>query len=345
MEVTTIEELQDKAGLLATNKTGIIYRSVAQSDLEDLLKDYIETADFHMYYDYGNRLLTRRYEHAYVMDNLNYIESAIYYALKSNEYRLQTLITSTELDYNPIDNYAITESIVTTATIASNSVRGAQENNKNIGQITTTDKGTNSKQHGAISENGTNNTTYGAVSETGSENTKYGQATVDGVQTTDYGTRTESGNDTMTKSVFNDNDYQPYEKHITQNTKQSVQDTVTNNEIAQEHTDTVSTSKSVNERTDTNTTSKTINARTDSDSINMTKTQNAYDIKDNLGERTDNENRKDNIDRQRKVNGRYGYTSTQALIQAERDIANLSIVEEIIKIVLKTIALNVLFID
>ena len=101
----------------------------------------------------------------------------------------------------------------------------------------------------------------------------------------------------------------------------------------------------MSEHIDKVSTSKLTQARTDSDTGSTSKTQSAYSIKNTLGDRTDETDRNNNEDKQRHVHGRYGYTTTQALIQAARDIANLSIVEEIIKIVLRTITLNVLFLD
>lgn len=311
MEVATIDELQEKAGLFETNKTGIIYRAVAQSDIEELLKDYIETSDNHMYYKYGDRILLRKYEHAYIMDNLNFIESAIYYALKAEEYRLKTLINSTNLEYNPINNYDITETIVTTATISANAVKGTQTNKKDVSQIKTTDEGGNSMK-------------YGTSTVTGSDTTTYGEQSLTGQDTTEYGNKTTSNNNTNTVSPYNIDNYKPNEHNEGSETVQQHTDTFNTSRTDAEHKDVVSTSKTTQEHTDTGTT-------------NNTRTQSPHTETDTLGERTDTNNRNDDINKERHASGMYGYTTAQTLIEAERGIADLSIVEEIIKIVLKTI--------
>lgn len=317
MEVTTIEELQEKSGLLDTNKTGIIYRAVAQSDLQELLSKYIETADNHMYYSYGNHVLLRKYEHAYIMDNLNYIESAIYYALKSEEYNLKTLIDTTELDYDPLDNYVINETIVTSTTISDKFIKGTQQDKRSISEIKTTGNNSDTKQYGAINETGSNETTYGQVND----NT---------TQTTNYGERTENSTNTLTKSPYNDAQYHPKERTTVNDVKNAVTDSVNTLEQIDQHTDKVSTSKLTQARTDSNTGSNST-------------TQAPYNITDAKGERTDTNNRNGGENKKRNVKGRYGYTTTQSLIDAERKLADLNIAERIIQIVLRTICNNVLY--
>lgn len=346
MEIVTIDELQEAVGLLDANKEkGIIYNAVYETSLYELLEKYIDIADNRMYYAYGERRLSRKFEQAYILENYSFIGRAIYYALMSNEYRLKTLIATTELEYNPIDNYVIHESIITSATISASNIKGEQENSHNVGKITITDSGTVDTDFGSIKETNHTETDYGAISETSSENTTYGKTTSNGTQSTDYGARSETGSDTQTKSVYNDTGYKPLEKHDTTNNKEEVTDTVTENNIINEHEDKVSTSKNITEHGDTSDNTRNINQHTDVKTTDMTKTQDAYETNDSIGQREDTENRKDDINKQRDVNGRYGHTSTQALIKEERDIADISIVEEIIKIVLGAITLNVVFID
>lgn len=317
MKVTKINELQEKAGLLDTNKTGIIYRSIAQSDMEELLSRYIEVADNHMYYKYGERILLRKYDHAYVMDNLNYIESAIYYALKSEEYNLKTLIDTTELEYDPLDNYVINETIVTSTTISDKHIHGAQQDKRSISEIKTTGSNSDTKQYGAINETGSNETTYGQVND----NT---------TQTTDYGERIENSTNTLTKSPYNDDQYHPKERTTTNDVKNAVKDSVNTLEQIDQHTDKVSTSKLTQ-------------ARTDSNSGSNNTTQAPYDITDAKGERTDTNDKNGDENKERNVHGRYGYTTTQSLIDAERNLANLNIAEKIIEIVLRTICNGVMY--
>lgn len=320
MQVTTIEELQEKIGLLEENNPlGIVYQSIEYTALYDMLKNYLVTVDFQLYYKYGNRVLSRKYDHAFVMENYKYIKDAVYYALLSEEYRLKTLIDTTTLEYNPLDNYDITETIVTTTTISDKIIKGAQENEKSISQIKTSNDKSDTINTGAITETGNNTTEYGE------------QKNVNG-QVLDYGQQSENGTNIETKSPYNDDMYHPRLQNTTQNTKTGYQDTVDIDETIGTHTDKVSTSK-------------TTNARTDTTHTTNTRTQSPYTETDRIGERNDSNDRKSNEDKQRNVHGRHGYTTTQSLIQAERDISNISIVEEIIKIVLNTISTRLLWIE
>lgn len=320
MEVTTIEELQEKVGLFEPNNPlGIIYQSIEYTEMYDLLKDYLVSADFHMYYKYGNRILMRKYDHAFVLNNIGRIKQAILYALVADEYRLKTLIATTKIEYNPIDNYDITETIVTTATISANIIKGSQSNKKSISEIKTTDGGTNTIQHGQ-------------QKQTGSETNNYGEQTNTKTETTDWGDKNTTTNNTLTVSPYNIDQYKPKEKND-------------GAEKIQAYTDINTTDETIGKRTDTISTSKTSNQYTDSETKNNTRTQTPYDISDTIGERTDKNDRNDDINRERHAKGRYGYTTTQSLIEAERKIADLSIVEEIIKIVLSTICNNVLYME
>lgn len=346
MEVTTIEELQEKMGLFnENNPLGIIYQSVEYTALYDMLKDYLITADFQLYYKYGNRILLRKYEHAFIMENYDRIKQAVTYALLTESYRLKTLITTTLLEYNPIDNYAISETIITTTTIASNTIKGTQTNDRNVGEKINTIENSKTTNIGDYSETGTNNTTQGQQQNTTTSSTTYGEQINDTDTTTNYGERKETGTTTMTKSPYNASDYKPREQSSTNNTKNAVTDVVQTAETIGTHTDTNTNTENLGQKIDTVSTSKQIDARTDKETVKNTNTQNPYNITDTIGERKDSNNRNDNIDKQRDAHGRYGYTTTQTLIQAERDISNLSIVEEIIKIILKTICNSVLYVE
>lgn len=127
-----LEELQETVGLLE-NDEGIVHLSLFQTDLWDLLQPYIPTVDYRLYFDYANRIVIGKYAKLVSTSKLSLLKKAIYYALKGEEYNLQTLINTTKLDYNPLENYELHETVVTTASIA--------ENIK-IGEVTVSDNET-----------------------------------------------------------------------------------------------------------------------------------------------------------------------------------------------------------
>lgn len=294
MLITTIEELQEDVGLLKPdNPLGIVYQAVEYSAMYDLLKDYLVTVDFQLYYKYSNRYLLNKYHTAFLKQNYDKIKQAILYALLSEEYRLKTLIETTTLEYDPLESYDITETIVTTATISANIVKGQQQNKRDTSQIVTKDEGGNSME--------------------------YGEHVTIGKDTTDYGENKTVTNQTDKVSPYNNDTYKPAEQHDGTSTNQAHKDEVSTSKTSQTHKD----------------------VGTD----NNTRTQEAFSVTDNLGQRKDKNDRNDDINKNRRAHGRYGYVATQALIKAERELADLSIVEEICKIVLRTICSAVTFID
>lgn len=114
-----LEELQETVGLLE-NDEGIVHLSLFNTDLWDLLQPYIPTVDYKLYFDFANRIVIGKYAKLVSTSKLSLVKKAIYYALKSEEYNLKTLIDTTTLDYNPLENYELHETVVTTATIAEN---------------------------------------------------------------------------------------------------------------------------------------------------------------------------------------------------------------------------------
>lgn len=316
MEVTQIDELQEKVGLFENNE-GIIFKSIQNSPIYELLKDFLPTADMNMYHQYGNRYLLPRYDRDVKKDNYASTEQAILYALMSEEYNLRTLINTLNLEYDPLDNYVINEQIITTTTISDKFVKGEEQDKMSYSEIKTSNNG------GSIS-------TYGEQKESSSINTTYGTQINGTTKTMDRGAQSESGTNVLNKSPYNQNNYTPRNQETSSLNKETYQDVDTINENIGEKTDTVSTSKKIEGRTDSNTN-------------NNTHTQSPYSITDNKGERTDTNDRQGDENKIRKLSGRYGYTTTQALIESERNLAIMNISDVIIKIVLRTICSNVLY--
>lgn len=125
-----LEELQETVGLIE-NETGIVYLSLLNTDLYDLLLPYISTVDYRLYFEFANRIVRKKFQILVSTSKEFLIHRAIYYALKGEEYNLKTLIETTNLDYNPLENYELHEMIVTTASISANMKFGELQENSN----------------------------------------------------------------------------------------------------------------------------------------------------------------------------------------------------------------------
>ena len=300
----TICDLQDKIGIL-NNNHGIVYEAVQGTPLADLITNYIELADNDLYFNHTNRLLLSRYSENLDVDNLTLVKKAVYYSLASNEYNLKTLINSVTMDYNPLENYAIHETIDRETTLSS--TRNYGESSSTVEQNIGKSKVIDTTSDDGLTE--TVNSTIGSQTDSTTKN---------------IGARSQSTNNENTVSPFNSADYVPNSK-----TSGSVSD-----EAA---TDSENTTKGA--RTDSQTTETdphTVTQTTESDAKTDTQTTTRSPKTDIV---TDSSNDK----KTHELTGRYGFITTQSMIEAERNLANLNITRYISTIVVSTICEGVLY--
>lgn len=300
----TICDLQDKIGIL-NNNHGIVYEAVQGTPLADLISNYIELADNDLYFNHTSRLLLSRYSENLDADNLTLVKKAVYYSLASNEYNLKTLINSVTMDYNPLENYAIHETIDRETTLSS--TRNYGESSSTVEQNIGKTKVTDTTSDDGLTE--TVNSTIGSQTDSTTKN---------------IGARSQSTNNENTVSPFNSADYVPNSK-----TSGSVSD-----EAA---TDSENTTKGA--RTDSQTTETdphTVTQTTETDAKTDTQTTTRSPKTDIV---TDSSNDK----KTHELTGRYGFITTQSMIEAERNLANLNITQYISTIVVSTICEGVLY--
>lgn len=269
--IMNLEELQEKVGLLE-NDQGIVYLSLFNTDLYDLLSPYIETVDYRLYFDFANRIVIGKYEKAVSTSKLSILKKAIYYALKGEEYNLKTLINTTNLDYNPLENYKLHETIVSTSSISALMKYGQMQENTHSSKtpydiVTSTSYGsdvmsiqksmpkrqeTTLSTIGARNENvNTNSTiTTGAQDNIKTDKISYAELEKNITETNNQGERTSQDNSEHTVSAYNAGDYQPSNKDTTNNTTNAVTDTKTTNDVTNAHIDMHDITDNLGERID-----------------------------------------------------------------------------------------------
>lgn len=205
---------------------------------------------------------------------------------------------------------------------------------------------------------------------------QYGQAETTNHSQTEYGTQTTNGETENTTSPYNVSDYKPKEKSVTESTISQHTDTTDSTETNGTHTDnqTTTTTSGSQQDKDTNvygeridkqtadnsettegyldTKTTKINPYEDTDTTTVgdrnrksTTTENPHEDSENkrVSEQHNSTDTKSGENKDRELHGRYGFTTVQSMIQAERELANLNVVEQIISIILRTICVGVLF--
>lgn len=191
----TIIDLQKAVGFPSD---GIFQQSINGSTIEVLLNDYAEKIDNVLYTQYGNRQLFSQLEfyNALDVEKLDLIRVYILSDMLATEYKWEHLIKTTTIEYNPTENYNMTEKETVTDTKAENSdstttsVNGERKttdiNTKSVSPYNTEELTTESQQKADVTENAvtdtnTNNTTYTTNNSTSKELTRSGNI---GVTTT-----------------------------------------------------------------------------------------------------------------------------------------------------------------
>lgn len=83
-----LEELQENIGFLDSEQ-GIVYLSLVDTDLWELLEQYVYTVDYRLYFDFANRIVIGKYAKMVSTSKLSLLKKSIYYALKGEEYNLK----------------------------------------------------------------------------------------------------------------------------------------------------------------------------------------------------------------------------------------------------------------
>lgn len=408
--VINLEQLQDHFQLTETD-TGVTYQSLLNTDLYDLLQPYIETVDYRMYFEYSNRVVIGKYvkqdeNNPIIKDSL--IKKAVYYALKGEEYNLRTLINSTTIDYDPIENYYLSEQITSTSSIGAFTEYGEQSTTNTTSHSSfvteTVDQIGETKSrkeiskpeystlrtvnHGTVEKQFTKDETYnngshtdtlqhdvGAQSNTHETISDIGTIVTDNSTTNEIGKRDNSIGVEEKVSAYNTSTYQPNTNTDTSNVTQAATDKTTGKETVNGHTDTTNITDSLGERVDKDTNiygeqlnkvsaengEKTI-GYVDSETFHQdeitdvdtttedpktntsTATHNPHSVNSQSVNRAhrDDTSRTEDGTRNRELHGRYGYTTVQDMLRAERELANLNITDKIINIIVHAICEGVL---
>lgn len=300
----TICDLQDKIGII-NNNHGIVYEAVQGTPLADLISDYVELADNDLYFNYTNRLLLNRYSDNLDVDNLTLIKKAVYYSLASNEYNLKTLINSANLEYNPIENYAIHETAEREETLSST---------RNYGESTATitqelGKG---KVIDTTADDGMKEVTTSKIGSQSDSATK------------NIGARSQSSNNENTVSPYNSADYVPNSKNVGSVSDQAATDTENITKGARDDSSTTETDP------------HTVTQTTETDAKTDKETKVRSPRQDTIADTNKDKKSRD-------LTGRYGFITTQSMVEAERNLANLNITNYISTIVVSTICEGVLY--
>ena len=171
------------------------------------------------------------------------------------------------------------------------------DNTTNIGAQTNTSSIDNSTNYGEVSNNGTNSTTYGRTEENGQS------------------ANTKSGGQTDSRYTV---PYDTSDEQLAEKTKtdfSNIKDSATNKVTAEEHTDSGTSNITIGTHTDT---SKSTNS-------------------DTLGARIDTSNSSTTTAHEFKRSGNIGITTSQMMLQSERDIAMFNfmaiVAHDIIKLI------------
>ena len=300
----TICDLQDKIGII-NNNHGIVYEAVQGTPLADLISDYVELADNDLYFNYTNRLLLNRYSDNLDVDNLTLIKKAVYYSLTSNEYNLKTLINSANLEYNPIENYAIHETAEREETLSS--MRNYGESTATITQEL--GKG---KVIDTTADDGMKEVTTSKIGSQSDSTTK------------NIGARSQSTNNENTVSPYNSADYVPNSKNVGSVSDQAATDTENVTKGARDDSSTTETDP------------HTVTQTTETDAKTDKETKVRSPRQDTIADTNKDKKSRD-------LTGRYGFITTQSMVEAERNLANLNITNYISTIVVSTICEGVLY--
>lgn len=300
----TLNDLQNKLGILDSNH-GIVYEAVQGTPLQDLLENFIELADYDLYFNYTNRLLLSRYSDNIDVDNITLVKKAVYYSLASNEYNLKTLINSVNLDYNPIENYAIHETTEREETLSST---------RNYGESTATitqelGKG---KVIDTTADDGMKEVTTSKIGSQSDSTTK------------NIGARSQSTNNENTTSPYNSADYVPNSKNVGSVSDQAATDTENITKGARDDSSTTETDP------------HTVTQTTETDAKTDKETKVRSPRQDTIADTNKDKKSRD-------LTGRYGFITTQSMVEAERNLANLNITNYISTIVVSTICEGVLY--
>lgn len=301
------------------------------------------------------------------------ILTAITTELLCKKYMLDTLYATMNFDYNPIWNVDGTETLeferhntgtvgntgttgeTLSRTVDVDETHGGTSANAHTGTTTTADTGTDTTAHTGTDttvEDYSDSITHGGTvttNHTGTDTTAH-TGTVGVSENTD-------STSTLSKTAYNDTSFVNAEKTVVDEDKDS---TTTYNETTQrtqnlsdaelintvDETDKdVTTTRTLN-TTDTrtlNTTEQTTHADTVTTTNNLTDTRDEDTSETRSG--TESNTRTDNLtetyEETKTRGGNIGVTSTQSLIQQEREVARFSFIEVVCKVITDAVCMGV----
>lgn len=180
-----------------------------------------------------------------------------------------------------------------------------------------------------INEVSAYNTSDYQPNSTTNEVTNADRYTDETITNSTIGAHTDTHNSTMTSGSRSDKDTNVYGERLDTNKG-------TNTETTEGYLDTKTIKVNPYEDHDITTTSERTNTYATTENPHSDTTT------EKVGERNNKENTDSGENKDRETRGRYGFTTTQSLIEAQRKLANLNMVERIINIILRDLTLGVL---
>lgn len=246
---------------------------LGSADYEPFTNDFMQMLIDYVRFNHGNLQVRPTLE-----DNINQIPDMVSNMYRVKKYQYSKLWETTKLEYNPIENYSMSESGNDTTNISTTNVKGQQTDTATLSNTTTL--GGQTTTHGSTA---TNNTSE--LSKSGSEDNTH--------KSVPYDTDTEMLTNKDTLSFKDRKDKQ------------------TNITTTDEYTDTISN------RTDT-------------------AEQNGTSVS---GDRTDTNKSNTSTSHTFKRSGNIGITTSQQMLQSERDIAMFNFISIVAHDIVKLIAI------
>ena len=303
------------------------------SDINDnLFSGFIANFDFNKYL--ADNYFKAKYYSRQLLFNYENCVNAIAILSTVNKYKYQTMYKTTILDYNPIYNYDNTETITDTTTVNQDVKNGGSDTTDLTHNTTNTTKGDNTQTYNTTDTTTTDNT---LTHNTTNSNTKDMTTTYNTTNSVNSTTQSENNGNTVNSVTTFDN-----VDNFNNNDKNISKDTING-------TNTTADVKTGNDKTggtdntkitgDDKTHIATTFAKTGNDKTNNTTTNTMTGGDNNVVNYGKTENLKNTtvFEHTLKKQGNIGVTTSQQMLQSERDIALFSLYDIIITDVAKLI--------
>ena len=262
------------------------------------------------------------------------VPSIIHSVMVANDYKYNTLYSTLNLDYNPIENYRMseTETIDRDVTTTDSGTTSGTRGNTTTNNLTDTETLNLSDAETVNLENkltlNTTNTTTPNIQDT----------TTDVKTTSDETTVTNTGiTDVETRKGFNSNEWEGDTKHEVDSSGTTTADVTENDTLTFRHTGTESVEARGTETTANTGTDTTLRTGTDT----TTHTGTVQDSETTSGTHASNGSESEDVSRTLTRYGNIGVTTSQQMLESEREVALFSFIDIVTADIIKEICINV----